>query len=218
MPKGLPLTLAVLRGVLGFVAVPLAPALYRKHFVWLVVLRPTKEVLLAGGFFVRRGRVDLVPMLAAAMPLALLGVWLFYWLGQVYSKELKSSASDLPGWARRVVPPKRVAAMCRVLERRGWSVVVLGRMAAFPSALLAAAAGVSGMETRQFLLADAAGAVLSTAEVVIAGYALGAAYKTAGPWVTAAGVVALAAVLVLVGRWLRREESSGSSGSSGRGT
>lgn len=176
---------------------------------------------MAGGFFVRQGRVDLVPMLAAAVPLAVLGVWLFYWLGRAYADELQAEDA-LPRWARRVVPPERVAAMCRVLDSKGRSVVVLGRLAAFPSALLAAAAGASGMPPRAFVPADLAGAVLSTVEVVVAGYVLGAAYKAAGPWVTVAGVVALFALLFLIGRWLRREESSAESSgvgaSSGRGT
>jgi hypothetical protein len=39
---------------------------------------------------------------------------------------------------------------------------------------------------------------------VVAGYALGAAYKRAGPWLTAVGVVVLLGLLVGVGRWLKR--------------
>lgn len=200
---------AVTRGALGLIAIPLAPALYKDHFVGLVLLRPTKEILLAGGFFVRRGRVSLLPLLLAAIPLALFGVWLFYAIGRVYSKELRGKADGLPKWAKRVIPPERVKAMCRVLDKRGRSVIVLGRLAAFPSTLLATAAGASGMRPKHFLVADAIGATLSIAEVVIAGYVLGTAYKEAGPWVTAAGVVALLALLFVVGRWLRKEESSG---------
>jgi membrane protein DedA with SNARE-associated domain len=78
-------------------------------------------------------------------------------------------------------------------------------LAAFPSALLAASAGASGMAPGKFLPADALGAALSIAEVVVAGYVLGAAYKRAGPWLTAVGVAVLIGLLVAVGRWLRRE-------------
>lgn len=205
------MAVAGLRGALGLLALPLAPVLYKNHFVAVVALRPTKEVLLAGGFLVRRGQVDLAPMLVAAIPLAVLGVWLFYAVGRAYSKELQSKANGIPKWAQRVIPPARVRAMCRVLDKRGRPVIVLGRLAAFPSALLGAAAGASRMAPKQFLAADGVGAMLSVAEVVIAGYALGAAYKEAGPWLTGAGVAALLALLFLVGRWLSREES-------GRGT
>ena len=66
------------------------------------------------------------------------------------------------------------------------------------------AAGASKMEPRPFLLADVAGCALSLVEVIGAGYVLGAAYKEAGPWITAVGVAVLLVALVLVGRWLRR--------------
>lgn len=200
----LPLGLAALRGALGIVAIPLAPALYRKHFVVLVLLRPTKEVLLAGGFLLRRGKVGFAEMVAAALPLAILGVWLFFWLGRSYAQEIKSG-KGLPRWADKILPPKRIKALGRVLDRKGAGVVVGGRLAAFPSALLAASAGASGMAPGKFLPADALGAALSIAEVVVAGYVLGAAYKRAGPWLTAVGVAVLIGLLVAVGRWLRRE-------------
>lgn len=199
------LVAAGVRAVIGLAVIPLAPALYRDHFVVLVLLRPTKEVLLAGGFLVRTGHVGLPPMVAATVPLALLGVWHFFVLGRLYAGEIQRGDA-LPGWAQRLIPPDRIGRLCRVLARKGGRVVVLGRLAAFPSALLGAAAGASRMEPRSFLVADLAGCILSIAEVVGAGYVLGAAYKEAGPWITAAGVGVLVAVLVLLGRWLRRED------------
>ncbi len=198
------LAAAAVRAVLGIVAIPLAPALYRDHFVVLVLLRPTKEVLLAGGFLVRTGHVSLGSVLAAAVPLALLGVWHFFVLGRAYSGEIERG-DGLPRWARRVMPRDRIQRLCRVLDRKGRRVIVLGRLAAFPSVLLGAAAGASKMEPRSFLVADSVGCFLSIVEVLGAGYVLGAAYKDAGPWITAVGVVALVAVLGLVGWWVRRE-------------
>jgi membrane protein DedA with SNARE-associated domain len=200
------LAAAGVRALVGIIAIPLAPVLYREHFVALVLLRPTKEVLLAGGFLVRQGDVSLPPVLLAAVPLAVFGVWLFFWLGRAYADELQDGG-DLPAWGRRVLPPERVKALCKILDRRGHNVVILGRLAAFPSALLAAAAGASGMSPRTFVLADSAGAALSMAESLAAGYLLGEAYKRAGVWITVVGVVVLIVVVVLMGRWLRREES-----------
>lgn len=202
--RTVPLVLAALRGALSVIAIPLAPALFRDHFVVLVLLRPTKEVLLAGGFFLREGKVELFEMLLAAIPIAFFGVWLFFWLGRSFADEIQSG-KGLPRWAEKILPPERIKTMCRVLERKGRWVIVAGRLAAFPSTVLAAAAGASGMKPATFLPADGLGAVLSVAEVVIAGYALGAAYKEAGPWLTAAGVAMLLGLLVIVGRWLKRE-------------
>ncbi len=202
------LVLAALRGVLAVVAIPLVPVLYRDHFVILVLLRPTKEILLAGGFFVREGEVNLLGMVAAAVPLALFGVWLFYALGRSFEDELRSEEA-LPRWAQRVLPPDRIENLSRVLDKKGSGVVVGGRLAAFPSSLLGAAAGASGMASGRFLPADGLGFTLSVAEVVGAGYALGAAHKMAGPWLTGVGVAVLFGLLILFGRWLRREGKQG---------
>ena len=197
------LWLAAARAVLGLIAIPLAPVLYEDHFVVLVLLRPSKEVLLAAGFLIRDGRVQLFPVLLAAIPLAILGVWHFYVLGQAWAKEINDD--KMPRIARRVLPPKRVNAMTKVLEKKGVPVVLFGRLAAFPSTLIAAAAGASRMEPRRFFPADGLGGLLSVGEVLIAGYAFGAAYKSAGKGITVIGVLVFIGLLVAVGRWLSRE-------------
>jgi membrane protein DedA with SNARE-associated domain len=196
------LALAGIRGVLAAVAIPLAPVLYRRHFMVLVFLRPTKDVLLAAGFLGRRQEVHLSLVVLTAIPLAVFGVWIFFWLGRSFGPEIRNG--KLPGWARRILPKDRINDMCKVLDKRGDKVVIIGRLAAFPSTLMAAAAGASGMDTKQFLKADAIGALLSIAEVVGAGYLLGSAYKHAGPWLTAVGVAMLFGGMFYVGRMLRR--------------
>jgi membrane protein DedA with SNARE-associated domain len=198
------LVLTALRAVLSVIAIPLVPVLYRDHFVVLVLLRPTKEVLLAGGFFIRRGEVHLASTLTAAIPLALFGVWLLYAVGRAYTDEIQAE-NGLPRWARRFLPKDRIQALSRILEKKGKGVIVAGRLAAFPSSLLGAAAGASDMKPGPFLRADALGFALSMAEVIGAGYVLGAAYKSAGPWLTGLGVAVLFGLLIVLGRWLRRE-------------
>jgi membrane protein DedA with SNARE-associated domain len=199
-----PLTVVLgLRAVLGLVAIPLAPVLYEDHFVLLVLIRPTKEVLLAGGFLVRQGEVNLLALLLATIPMLFVGVWLFFALGRGYRKEI--AAGDVPGLGGRVLPMKRVAAIRKVLDKKGVKLVVLGRLAAAPSTLFAATAGASRMSSRQFLVADTAGALLSLVEVIGAGLLLGEAYHEAGRWITVAGVAVLLGLLWLFGRYLRRE-------------
>jgi len=195
--------LAAIRTILGIVAIPLAPVLYRKHFLVLVLLRPTKEVLLAGGFLLRQGKVNLAVLLAACIPLAILGVWHFYFLGRGYAKEIQSGTA-IPSFAGRLLPVKRIRKLCKVLDKRGTPIVVVGRLASFPSALLGAAAGASDMPAATFLPADLVGGLASIAEVIGAGYLLGEAYHDAGPWLTVVGVVALFALLIGVGRAVTR--------------
>jgi membrane protein DedA with SNARE-associated domain len=193
---------AALRGLVSVAAVFLAPALYRDHVAILTLMRPTKEVFLYDGFVVRRGDAFLPVLVASALPILLLGVWIFFGLGRAYGQQL--CEGELPGIAGRILPKKRIDALREVLDDRGTSMVFLGRLAAFPSSLLAAAAGSSGMPWAPFLLADTLGALTSMAALLSAGYLLGEAYEDAGAWVTVVGVAVLVALLVLFGRELKK--------------
>jgi membrane-associated protein len=197
------LALAVVRIVIGIAAIPLAPFLYEHHFMVLVLMRPTKEVLLAAGFLIRLEKVWWVPVIAAAVPLAIFGVWQFYYLGRQYAAEIRSGKMH---WIlEKVLRPKRVQPMQRLLKRKGMKLVVLGRLAVFPSSAVALAAGSGDIPSRKFLPADAIGGLLSIVEVVGAGFVLGEAYERAGPWITVAGAAALAVVAFIIARGLRRD-------------
>lgn len=198
--------MAAARAIMAGAAVVLAPWLYREHAIVLVLLRPTKEVFLYAGFLVRESEVSLLWVVTAALPLLLGGVWLFFALGKLYADEIR--AGDLPGLAGRILPKRRLDKLREVLDERGMRVVFLGRLAAFPSSIMAAAAGSAGVSWRQFLIADAAGALVSLAAVLGIGYGLGEAYEEAGTWLTAGGVVVLAVLAVVVGRALSSSPSS----------
>ena len=202
--------LAGIRAVVAVLAVPLAPTLYRDHFVVLVLLRPTKDVLVFGGFLLRDGDVGLVPVLAAAVPLVVGGVWLSYALGRAYASELRSKDSDIPKWARRILSRKRVNAMGDVLEANRVVAILGGRLSVFPSSVLGAAAGATNMSARDFLVLDGVGGLLSIVEVVGVGYALGSAYERGSRWVTIVGAVVFIGVLALIGRWIRNQASRSS--------
>jgi membrane protein DedA with SNARE-associated domain len=199
------LAAAAVRGVLEVAAIPLAPFLYKKHIAVLLLLRPTKDTLLFAGFAAHRHRVSLPVVAVAAMPLLIAGVWQFFALGRAYSSDL--AKHELPGIAGRVLPRKRVRKMQAAIDREGDKVVFLGRLAAMPSTLVAAAAGAADLDWRRFLIVDAAGAVTSLVLMVGLGWFLENAYDAAGPWLTALGVGAIAAVAIVVGRAVSREEA-----------
>src|SRR3954447_4888594 len=192
------LALAGLRAVLALVAIPLAPALYRHHVAVLVLLRPSKEVFLFAGYKASEHEVHLGVVTLAALPLLVLAVWVFYFLGRAYSDELADA--DLPGIAGRLLPRKRIQALCGGVGERGWSLVFIGRLAIMPSTLVAAAAGASDVPFRTFAIADAAGALTSMAMLLTAGWFLGEAREAAGPWFTVLGAVALLGLMYLLGK------------------
>ncbi|MEA2435195.1 MAG: hypothetical protein QOG54_2652 [Actinomycetota bacterium] len=194
--------LAAVRLILGVAAIPLAPVLYEDHFLVLVLLRPTKEVFLAGGFLARQGEVSLIMVILAAIPLSIFGVWLFYALGRGYEKELERD--KMPGIAGRILHPDRVKAFEKALDNRGAKLIFLGRLAVLSSSLVAAAAGAAGLESRKFFPMDLAGGLVSIAYTVAAGYFLGEAYEKAGPWLTVVGVIAFLGFAYVLGRALKR--------------
>ncbi|MDP1794815.1 MAG: VTT domain-containing protein [Acidimicrobiales bacterium] len=195
---------AVLRALLAIAAIPLAPFLYKEHVAVLILLRPTKETLLFAGFAAHNHKVALPVVVIAATPILLFGVWQFFALGRLYRREI--AKRDLPGIAGRVLPRKRVKKLQNAIDAEGDKVLFLGRIAAMPSSLVAAAAGVSDMNWRRFLLIDGLGAAVSLVLMVGLGWLLEDAYEAAGPWLTALGVAAIAAVAVVIGRALGRAE------------
>lgn len=196
------LALTVLRGILAVIAIPLAPALHRDHVALLVLLRPTKDVFLFAGFQISEGHTSYPAVVAAALPLLLGGVWATFGLGRAYADRFDGD-EDLPGVLARVLPKDRVRDLKDLLEEKGPRVVFLGRLAAFPSTVMGAAAGAAGMPWRTFLLADGAGALVSLGLALALGALLQETYESAGPWLTAVGVAVLVALVVTAGRWLR---------------
>ena len=197
------LWLAGVRLVIGLAAIPLAPFLYREHFIVLVLMRPTKEVLLAAGFLVKAGKVDLLAVLAAAVPLMILGVWQFYYLGRAYRDEIRKG--ELPGIQGRILSADKVKKITKTLDKKGPKLVFLGRLAAFSSAVVATAAGAGKMTPREFLPPDGAGAIVSAGIAIGAGYFLGQAYEKASPALSVVGVAALVIAAVLLGRYLNKD-------------
>ena len=156
------------------------------------------------GFFVRRGDAESAGTACRHDParrlrrLALL-------LPRPRLREGGQSGKAVPSFAGRILPVRRIRKLSKVLEKRGQRIVVIGRLASFPSTLLGAAAGASEVPSRTFLPADFLGAMLSIVEVVGAGYLLGEAYDEAGLWITGIGVVALLGLLIGVGQLVARE-------------
>lgn len=199
------LVLAALRYLIPIAAIPAIPALIASdRLALLVLLRPTKEfLLLSGGVSRTTGDPTVALLFAAYAPLMIGGVWAFFALGRVYADELRDG--DGPAWLDRMIDPDTLRITQRVLERKGPAIAILGRIAALPPTIVGAAAGTSDVDARRFLLADLVGALLAFGITVGAGMALGDAYERGGPWLTAAGVVLLVAMVVLLTRWIRRE-------------
>lgn len=196
--------IVVLRFAIPLAAIPLIPLLIVDRVPLLVLLRPQKEFLLLGGGQLRvRGEPDVWLLFAAYVPLMILAIWGFFLFGRAYGHRVRSG--DGPAWLHRAVPPQQLELAQRVLARRGPAILVLGRIAAMPPTVMAAAAGLSDLPWRRYLVADTVGALLAFTVAVSVGYALGRAYEEGGIWLTAGGVVMFLGLVLLLTRWIRAE-------------
>jgi membrane protein DedA with SNARE-associated domain len=198
------LAVVIARYAIPLAAIPLIPFLLVDNISLLVLIRPQKEFLLVGGGQSRYlGEPGVVPLLLAYLPLGILAVAAFFLVGRAYRSVLREGGG--PAWLSKAIPPKQLELALRVLKRRGPAIAILGRMAAMPPTVLGAAAGLSDVDAKRYLLADLTGALLSFALTVGAGFALGRAYEEGGVWLTVAGVTLFAAMLALLTSWIRRE-------------
>lgn len=202
--RGAILVAAALRYLVPVAALPLVPVLTPDRVELLVLIRPGKEILLlAGGLWRATGTPSLAAVFLAYLPLMVGGVWVFFLLGRSYAAELR--AGEGPVWLHRMVPEEQLVLARRVLAKRGPAIALVARVAAFPPTVVAAAAGTSDVDGPRYLAADAVGAVLAFAITFGLGAALGDAYERGGIWLTAGGLVVVAALFVSVSRWARRE-------------
>jgi membrane-associated protein len=202
--RRLSLAVVVARFAIPLAAIGAIPFLLVNDIALLVLLRPQKEFLLVGGGQSRfLGEPDLALLFLAFLPLGLLAVPAFFVVGRAYRGALEDGSG--PAWLQRAIPPRQLRLAQRVLERRGPSIALLGRIAALPPTVLAAAAGLSDVNWRRYLLADALGAVLAVSATLAAGFALGRAYEDGGPWITGLGAALFFVLIVLFTHWIRRE-------------
>jgi membrane protein DedA with SNARE-associated domain len=196
---------AVLRYVVPLVVIPGIPFLIATdRLALLVLLRPQKEFLiLAAAQLARTGTPSIPLLLAAYVPLMVVAIWAFFIVGRIFRPAL--DAGDAPRWLTRILPPEQLDVARRVLARRGPAIAVMGRLAALPPTIMAAAAGASDVDGRRYLAADLVGAFGSFALMVGAGLLLGDAYDEYGWSVTVAGVVVLISLIWLITRWVRKE-------------
>lgn len=202
--RRLSLVVVVLRFAVPLAAIPAIPFLLVNNISLLVLLRPQKEFVLVGGGQSRYlGEPELAALFFAFIPLGLLTIPAFFVIGRAYQGALRTG--DGPDWLHRAIRPSQLEVAQRVIARKGPAIAVLGRLAALPPTVLAAAAGVSDVSWRRYLAADATGAVLAIGLTLGAGYALGRTYQEGGIWLTAIGVTLFAVIILLLTYWIRRE-------------
>jgi len=198
------LGVAALRTIAALVALPLMPVLYQHDFLVLVALRPSLGILLLGAILARQGGMSLWAMLLVAVPLQLLIVWLYFLLGRAWQSEIHSD-DTLPFLAARLLRRDQVRRVREALNEHGTRLVVLARFAIFPTGLLAATAGASGMKPARYFPADGLAFAAAAGAVIGSGYGLGLAQRQSDLWLTIIGAAGLVTLSGLLTWYIRRE-------------
>jgi membrane protein DedA with SNARE-associated domain/membrane-associated phospholipid phosphatase len=173
-------------------------------FVGLVL--PGETGLLLGGVLAATGHISLPVLLVVAALAAVLGDSVGYEVGRHVGSPLRRSRLG------RRIGEERWSRAEQFVLRRGGPAVLLGRWVGVLRALVPALAGMTRMPYRRFLAWNLAGGISWATTVVLAGYATGAAWRTAAHYLGRVSVVlAVVAVLAVLGGWLiRRRRSAGS--------
>ncbi|MTV24365.1 hypothetical protein FTX61_02870 [Nitriliruptoraceae bacterium ZYF776] len=191
-------------GAIAFIPAALQPDVSNRFLYLFIGLRPGREVMLLTGYRYRIAEEpDLVLMFLAAFPFFVVATWVFFLLGRIFQEPLRAGTG--PRWLQQLAPPERIEVAQRALARRGAIVAFLARIGGLPYTILGAAAGISDVSPRRYLVADALGAVVTFAMTVGIGFALGSAYERGGRWFTIGGLVVVAALAMWFSTWMQRE-------------
>jgi membrane protein DedA with SNARE-associated domain len=175
--------------------------------LFLGFIFPGETAVIVAGVVASQGRVNIGVLCGVVVIAAALGECVGYAIGAHYGDRLFELA---------LIRRRRAALDGALLglRRRGATYVFVGRFTAFFRAVMPALAGMSKMDYRRFLIANALSALLWGVGYCLLGYFAGGALKqieNSASWV---GIAVLVAMLVLVAALYfnkRRREASRSS-------
>ncbi|MCB2093022.1 MAG: VTT domain-containing protein [Rhodobacteraceae bacterium] len=178
-------------GIFGYWLIGLASMLEAFFLTGVVV--PGTLIVDAGGILVQRGLLDFFDLAWFVAIGTMLGSELSYWTG-------KLAMNRLPG-RRRIGNSAAFARARGLFEQRGGMALVIGRFLGPVAGLVPLAAGMAGMNRRQFLIWNIVGSIPYALAHVAIGYFLGDVMGRIGGAFTRAAVLAGIALLALLVLW-----------------
>jgi len=179
---------------------------FAEDALFLGFLIPGETAAVLGGVIASRGEGQLWLMMVLVILAAVLGDTAGYEIGRHFGPRLL-------GLKILDRHRARLQKAQDFLRRRGGSAVFLGRFIAFFRAVMPGLAGIARMPYPRFLAFNAAGGVVWGAGFVLLGFLAGNSYEAVANTVgrdlaAAAAVLAVAALVILRVRGLRRERQA----------
>ncbi len=166
----------------------LLPAAEASMFIGLVV--PGETAVVAAGVLAHAGVLPLWAVIVCAAAGAIVGDQIGFRVGRRFGPGL---LDRLPRWMRHRDQHERVLSLVR---RQGAQAVILGRWTASLRALVPGVAGMSGLSSRRFTIANAGGGMVWAVAVALLGYLAGAGYRQVEQRLNVGGGVVLAGLTV----------------------
>src|ERR671933_1999180 len=167
---------------------------------------PGETILLASGFLVHQGALDLGDAITFGILGAVIGDQIGYWVGR------EGGRPFVLRWGRYVlITPERLGRAERFFTRHGGKAVFLARFVAGLRVFGALVAGISRMRWRTFFFYNALGGMLWATAAVTVGYLLGGSLDLVERWVGRAsllllGLVGLGLAFYFSYRWAARHQ------------
>ena len=153
---------------------------------------PGETALLAGAALAHFGELSLVRVILVAMAGATLGDNLGFLIGRRGGRQFIERFGGRIG-----LTAKRLRQFDRFFDRHGARTVFIARFITGLRVFGAVLAGASRLRWRDFLIYNAAGAIVWCTVIGIAGYTLGHSWELLEKWIGRTGLIGLAAVVVL---------------------
>lgn len=153
---------------------------------------PGETALLAGAALAHFGELSLVRVILVAMAAATLGDNLGFLIGRRGGRQFIERFGGRIG-----LTAKRLRQFDRFFDRHGARTVFIARFITGLRVFGAVLAGASRLRWREFLIYNAAGAMVWCTVIGIAGYTLGHSWQLLEKWIGRTGLIGLAAVVVL---------------------
>jgi membrane protein DedA with SNARE-associated domain len=153
---------------------------------------PGETALLAGAALAQYGWLSLPRVIATAVVAAILGDNLGFLIGRWAGRGIAERYGAKIGLTRA-----RLAMFDRFFSRYGGRTVFIARFITGLRVFGAVLAGGSGLRWPTFLLYNAAGAVVWSTAVALAGYSLAYSWETLERWIGRTGLIGLALVVAV---------------------
>lgn len=154
----------------------------------VIPIFPGETVVVAGGNLASQGTLWLVGVIIAGMVGAMIGDSTAYWLGRAGGERIER-------WLSRVAGREKVAAAERMVQRRGPVLVTAGRFLPGIRIAINFTAGAGHMGYKKFLLFNALGASVWSAQAALLGYVFGKTFEDK-QWL---GLTIAVTIAVLIG-------------------